>query len=254
VNESALSAFLLRGTVLVMTVDRPRRVMGVFAHPDDAAFFCGATLAKFACMGSEVTVVVATSGDKGSSDPEMTAQRLVGIREAEERACNAVLGVHDVIFLRYPDGELTPTLGLRRDITRLLRHKRPDLVITLDPRTWFYGSAGINHPDHRAIGAATLEAIYPTARDRLNFPEMERDEGLQPHKVLTVYLAGANDPDVRVDVTETIELKIKALYEHKSQITDMEAMAQRVRQRAVDDASPNEFPRYVEQFKVIQLR
>lgn len=237
-----------------MTESRPQRVMGVFAHPDDAAFFCGATLAKFACSGSEVTVVVATSGDKGSADPEMTSERLVAIREAEERACNAVLGVHEVIFLRYPDGELFPTLQLRRDITRLLRHKRPDLVITLDPRTWFYGTFGINHPDHRAIGAATLEAIYPTARDRLNFPEMERDEGLQPHKVLTVYVAGANDPTVRVDVTDTIELKIKALHEHKSQITDIEAMAQRVRERSLDDNSPREFPRYVEQFRVIQLR
>lgn len=232
----------------------PSRVMGVFAHPDDAAFFCGATLAKLARAGSQITVVVATSGDKGSSDPTMTSEVLVSIREAEERACNAVLGVHDVIFLRYPDGELFPTLQLRRDITRLLRHKQPDLVITLDPRTWFYGSFGVNHPDHRAIGAATLEAIYPTARDRLNFPEMERDEGLQPHKVLTVYVAGATDPNVRVDVTDTIDVKIAALHEHRSQIVDMAAMAQRVRERALDETSPITFPRYVEQFKVIQLR
>lgn len=232
----------------------PQRVMGVFAHPDDAAFFCGATLAKFARSGSHVTVVVATSGDKGSSDPTMTSEALVNIREAEEQACNAVLGVREVIFLRYPDGELFPTLELRREITRLLRHKQPDLVITLDPRTWFYGSFGVNHPDHRAIGAATLEAIYPTARDRLNFLEMERDEGLAPHKVLTVYVAGATDADMFVDVTDTIEVKIAALHEHKSQIADMGAMAQRVRERALDEASPAQFPRYVERFKVIQLR
>lgn len=229
-------------------------VMGVFAHPDDAGFFAGGTLARFAAEGARVTLVVATSGDKGSGELEMTGERLIAIREAEERACGDRLGVEDVVFFRYPDGELFPTLELRRDITRAIRLKRPDIIITLDPTAWWYGSFGINHPDHRAIGAATLEAIYPTARDRLNFPEMERDEGLQPHKVLTVYIAGTNEPTTRVDVSSTIETKIAALREHRSQIADMEAMALRVRERSLDTTTSLEFPRYVENFRVIQLR
>jgi LmbE family N-acetylglucosaminyl deacetylase len=230
------------------------RVMGVFAHPDDAGFFAGGTLAKFAKDGAEVTLVVATSGDKGSSDPDMTSEQLVIIREAEERAAAQVLGVKDVIFLRHTDGELFPTLALRRDITRMIRLKQPDIVIALDPGAYWVGSFGINHPDHRAIGAATIEAIYPTARDRLNFIELERDEKLPTHKVLTVYIAGTSDPTIKFDISDTLETKITALKEHKSQIADMDAMASRVRERALDPTAPKEYPRYVEQFKMIQLR
>ncbi len=232
---------------------QPLRVMGLFAHPDDAGFFAGGTLAKFAKDGAHVSLVVATSGDKGSGDPDMTSERLVTLREAEERACGDILGVSEITFLRYADGELFPTLELRRDVTRMLRLKRPDIVITLDPTTWFYGSFGVNHPDHRAIGAATLEAIYPTARDRLNFLEMERDEGLEPHKVLTVYVAGTNDPNMKIDISDTLETKITALREHKSQIADPEAMATRVRERGLDSGASKQFPRFVENFKVIQL-
>jgi LmbE family N-acetylglucosaminyl deacetylase len=231
-----------------------QRVMGVFAHPDDAGFFCGGTLARWALAGAEVTIVVATSGDKGSADPQMTSAQLIEMREAEERAAGQVLGAKEVIFLRHRDGELFPTLELRRDITRLIRLKRPDIVVTLDPTVFWSHTESINHPDHRAIGAATLEAIYPTARDRLNFPEQERDEGLAPHKVLTVYIAGAAEPTVRVDISgEALERKIACLREHKSQIADMEAMEKRVRERGVDVQAPTDQVRYIESFRVIQL-
>lgn len=230
----------------------PRRIMGIFAHPDDPEFFAGAAFAKWAADGAEIIFVIATSGDKGSSEPEMTSEKLVQIREAEERCAAEVLGVKEVIFLRHTDGELYPTLELRRDITRLIRLKKPDVVVTLDPTLW-YSPYGINHPDHRAIGAATLEAVFPTARDRLNFIEHERDEGLTPHKVLTVYIAGAVQPNLKLDVSESIETKIRSLYEHKSQIADMEAMAKRIKERAVDPESPPEYPRYIESFRVIRL-
>ena len=163
------------------------KVLGVFAHPDDPEFFAGGTFAKWAADGAEITFVIATSGDKGSADPEMTHERLAEIREREEREAAAALGVKDVVFLRYKDGELYPTLELRRDITRMIRLKKPDIVVTLDPTVFWRGTGGINHPDHRAIGAATLEAVFPTARDRLNFIEHERDEGLETHKVRTIY-------------------------------------------------------------------
>jgi LmbE family N-acetylglucosaminyl deacetylase len=231
----------------------PKRVLGIFAHPDDPEFFAGATFARWAAEGAHVMFVLATSGDKGSADPEMTGERLMEIREEEERNAAAALGVKEVIFMRYRDGELTPSLQLRRDITRLIRIKKPDIVVTCDPTVFYYGAVGINHPDHRAIGEATMDAVYPTARDRLNFPELERDEGLQVHKTRQVYLAGAKEPTVRVDVTDYVETKIASLRNHISQIADMEAMATRIKQRTLDPSAPEDQPRYIEQFHVITL-
>jgi LmbE family N-acetylglucosaminyl deacetylase len=227
-----------------------KRVMAIFAHPDDPEFFCGASFARWSAEGAHITFVLATSGDKGSSDPEMTHARLIEIREAEERNAASVLGVKEVIFLRYPDGELQPSLELRRDITRLIRLKQPDIVVTNDPTVFWWGTTGVNHPDHRAIGTATMDAVYPTARDRLNFIEFERDEGLETHKVHQLYLSGTASPTTKVDVTQFVETKIKALREHKSQISDMEAMAERMRANK-DPESPLDGPRYVEQFRVI---
>jgi LmbE family N-acetylglucosaminyl deacetylase len=229
------------------------RVMGIFAHPDDPEFFSGATFARWAAEGAHITFVLATSGDKGSSDPEMTSERLIEIREVEERCAAEALGVREVIFLRYADGELQPTLALRKDIVRLIRLKQPDIVVTCDPTVFWYEGRGINHPDHRAIGEATLDAVYPTARDRLNFPEMEREEGLPVHKVKYVYLSGTNQINKNVDVTDYIETKIRALREHKSQISDMEGMATRIRERTLDSQSPDDAPRHIECFHVITL-
>jgi LmbE family N-acetylglucosaminyl deacetylase len=230
-----------------------KRVMGIFAHPDDPEFFSGASFARWASEGAEVIFVVATSGDKGSADPEMTHQRLIEIREEEERNAAAALGVKEVVFLRYPDGELQPTLELRRELTRLIRLKKPDAVVTSDPTVFWYGTHYINHPDHRAIGVSTLEAVFPSARDRLNFYELERDEGLETHKVRYVYISGNQDPTTTVDVTDHIETKINALRQHKSQIKDMESMAERVRERSLDPRAPSDSPRYVENFRVITL-
>lgn len=232
----------------------PLRVLGVFAHPDDPEFFAGATFAKWAADGADITFVVATSGDKGSSLPDMTSERLAAIREDEERAAAAALGVKEVVFLRYPDGELYPTLGLRRDITRMIRLKKPNIVVTLDPTVYWRAAGGINHPDHRAIGDATLAAVFPTARDRLNFIEHERDEGLATHKVATVYIAGALEPTLSVDVTDTVAAQIESLRAHKSQIADMDKMAQRIRERSLDPGAPPEYPRHIERFRVINMR
>lgn len=230
-----------------------KRILGVFAHPDDPEFFAGATFARWAANGAEITFLMATSGDKGSSDPEMTHERLMEIREEEERRAAAVLGVKEVIFLRYRDGELEPSLQLRRDIVRAIRQKKPDIVVTTDPTAW-YSESSINHPDHRAIGEATLAAVYPTARDRLNFLELERDEGLDVHKTSMLYIAGTPRPNKKVDVTDYIETQINALREHKSQIKDMEEMAARLRERKRDPESPEDAPRHIESFHVVSLR
>lgn len=227
-----------------------KRVMGIFAHPDDPEFFCGATFARWAAEGAEIIFVLATSGDKGSSDPDMTSERLIAIRENEERCAAAKLGVKEVIFLRHRDGELMPSLELRRDIVRAIRMYKPEIVVTLDPTVFWWGDRGVNHPDHRAIGEATLAAVYPTARDRLNFPEQEREEGLEAHKVKYLYISGTQSPNVWVDVTDYIETKIESLYEHKSQIADMEKMAERIRGNR-DPEAPPDVVRYVDSFRLI---
>jgi LmbE family N-acetylglucosaminyl deacetylase len=231
-----------------------KKIMGIFAHPDDPEFFCGGTIARWAAEGASITFVMATSGDKGSSDPEMTHERLAQIREQEQREAAAVLGAGEVIFLRYPDGELQPTLELRRELTRLIRLKKPDVVVTSDPTVFWRGTRSLNHPDHRAIGAAALEAVFPTARDRLNFIELERDEGLEPHRVKQVYVAVPGEPTHKVDITAYMETKIAALREHKSQIDDIESLANLIRERCLDPDSPEEYVRYVEYFRVITLK
>lgn len=230
-----------------------KRVMGIFAHPDDPEFFAGGTFARWASEGAHITFVLATSGDKGSGDPTMTHERLVEIREVEERNAAAALGVKEVIFLRFPDGELEPNLELRRAITRLIRMKQPDTVVTCDPTVFYTGDSRVNHPDHRAIGAATLAAVYPAARDRLNFLELERDEGLAPYKVRNLYISGAPEPNKAIDITDHIETKIDSLRCHVSQIKDIEEVAKWLRERYIDPRSPAESPRLIEQFRVITL-
>jgi len=228
-------------------------VMGIFAHPDDPEFFCGGTFARWAAEGKRVIFVLATSGDKGSSDLTITSEQLVAIRESEERAAATRLGVGEVIFLRYPDGELQPTLDLRRQLTRLIRLKKPDAVVTNDPTARWYGTQYINHPDHRAIGDAALDAVFPAARGHLVFPELFQVEGLAPHKVTTVYLCGTHDPNAKIDVTAYLDIKIAALREHKSQIADMEEMERRQRAN-VDAEFVGDGPRYTEAFRVFTLR
>src|SRR5262249_15308801 len=145
---------------------------------------------KWGMEGKELIYVLATSGDKGTDDPTMTGPRLIEMREAEQRGAASHAGANNLIFLRYPDGELEPTLGLRRALTRIIRQLKPDIIVTNDPTTVWTASGAINHPDHRAIGQATLDAVYPSARDRFTFVELWRDEGLEPHKVRYVYLSG----------------------------------------------------------------
>jgi len=232
--------------------DELKKVMVVLAHPDDPEFFCGGTVARWAAEGKEIVYVLATRGDKGSDDPAMTPERLAELREMEQRAAAAVLGVREVIFMGYRDGELMPDLRLRRDITRLIRQVRPDIVITCDPTTRYFGSGYINHPDHRAIGDATLDAVFPSARDRLAFIELWRDEGLEPHKVREVYISGSLEPNEKVDITDYIEKKIAALREHKSQIKDPAGLAQRIRERSSQNGN-EAAPSYVEEFRRMVL-
>jgi LmbE family N-acetylglucosaminyl deacetylase len=210
---------------------KPQRVLAIVAHPDDPEFGAGGTIARWVRSGSQVTYVIVTDGSKGSNDPEMTSERLVQVRQTEQRAAARVLGVPEVVFLGYPDSTVYDTLELRRELVRQIRLHRPDVVVTHDPTARFISYAGhsrLSHPDHRAVGDAALDAVFPLARGRLNFPEHE-GEGLVPHKVLDIFLTSTNEPNEWVDITETIEQKIAALWEHRSQIGDPEALATRIR-------------------------
>jgi LmbE family N-acetylglucosaminyl deacetylase len=212
-----------------------RRVLLVAAHPDDPEFSSGGTVAAWVRSGIEVIFVLVTSGDKGTADREMTNARLSSMREDEERAAAARLGVTKVEFLRFPDGELLPSLELRGAITRMIRTYKPYAVMTHDPLTLFYNNEFVNHPDHRAVGQATVDAIYPTARDPLQFPDQTR-EGLEPHKVKEIYLWGSDQPTVLVDISETIDDKIEALKRHVSQVGPPEELEERIRSRSAQTA------------------
>jgi len=196
----------------------PSSVLVVMAHPDDAEFSAGGTIARWTSQGAHVTYCICTNGDKGTSNPDMDPREVARVREQEQRAAAAVLGVRDIVFLGHPDGTLVATLELRRDVVRVIRQVRPEAVICPDPMRR-YGIGFLNHPDHRAVGEVTLDAIYPSARDPLVFPELAA-AGLAPHKVLQIYVANPQEPNCGIDITPVLETKIRALTEHRSQVTE----------------------------------
>jgi len=234
------------------SVDEPIRVLVIAAHPDDPEFACGGTSARWAAEGKEIYYLVCTRGDKGSSDPEMSSDRLVQIRQAEQRAAAKVIGVKEVNFLNFTDGELAPTYEFREAIVREIRRVRPEWVMTHDP-TSVYTAGSLNHPDHRAVGTATLDSVYPTARDRLNYPEHEQS-GLLPHKVKEVYLWGAPNPNVWIDISSSFETKIESLRCHVSQVGKAEQLPDRLRERAQKVGEPQGIPVAEAFFKVTMAR
>lgn len=203
-----------------------RRALVVAAHPDDADFGAAGTAHLLARAGWEVRYLVVTDGSKGTDDPEFEPARLVAARREEQWAAARILGVRDVRFLDFVDGELTYVGGqVGRDvlgaITREIREFRPYAVYTHDPEPVIIQDSFVNHSDHRATGLATVDAVYPTARDRLNFPE-HLAEGLTTHKVRELYLWGVNQPNFSVDITDILDTKIEALLAHRSQFPDPE--------------------------------
>lgn len=224
----------------------------IIAHADDAEFGSAGTIARWVKQGVEVTYVVVTNGNKGSADPEMTPEALAALREKEQRAACNVLGVKNVVFLGYQDGELVPSLELRRNLTREVRRYKPDVAMVPDPTTWYFGNTYINHPDHRAVGEAALAAIFPSARDRLTFPEL-LVEGFEPHMVREVYLSFSMNADTWVDITDTMDTKLAALREHRSQLPDMDEIDKNVRERAIAMAEGREM-KYAEAYKKMVLR
>jgi len=193
----------------------PESAMVIMAHPDDAEFTVAGTVAAWTKAGCRVTYVVCTDGNAGSHEPGMTREKLAEIRRAEQRAACATLDVSEVVFLGYDDGQLQPTLDLRRDLVRVIRQHRPEVVIAWDPTRWLIGDEYINHPDHRAAAQAALDAVAPASAMPLLWPEVGA-----PYQVRQVYIFGHDEPNVWVDVADTIEQKIAALKQHASQMGD----------------------------------
>ncbi len=220
----------------------------LFAHPDDAEFMCGGTVARWAREGTQVHYVVLTDGSAGSNEPGMTREALRPIRQAEQLAAADVLGVADVTFLEELDGMLEVNLDTRRKVCRQVRRLRPDVLVAPDPSRLWSGSAYINHTDHKAAGELALTAVMPDAPTRLMFPE-QLEEGLEPFEVPNLWLV-AEAPDTYVDISETFDLKLKALAAHVSQGTDQ--AEPRIRERAEEMGEAAGY-RYAEGFKTFRF-
>lgn len=232
----------------------PKIAMTIQAHPDDQEFGVGGTLAKWARAGTRIISVVITSGDSGSNDPAKDGshkQALAELREKEQLAANAVLGVQETIFLRYPDGELEPTIQLRKDLARLIRQHKPDTVLSGNPEAWFYGNDYVNHPDHRAAAQAACTAVFPSAGSRLMFTDLLA-AGYEPHDVSRLYIHGSEKSDTWIDISETMEVKIKALQQHVSQIP-VDEVGKWMTEWAAEEAKDKGM-QYAESYRVMILK
>ncbi len=210
--------------------------MVIAAHPDDAEFGPAGTAAAWIAAGSVGRLVCCTSGDQGGEDPDADPLQLAALREAEQEAAARVVGYEGVAFLHQPDGALANDLALREHLVREIRTFRPDAVFATDPETLFYRGGGVNHTDHRAAGMAAVDAVYPAARNPMAFPSLAR-AGLAAHNVRRLYLFWSDSPDAWVDISATIDRKIDALREHRSQIRDVVALERRIRDWSAEEGA-----------------
>lgn len=221
----------------------PSSALVIAAHPDDIEFGCAGTVAKWTRLGVRVTYVLVTSGNGGTHDPAYTRETIAVLREQEQRAAAALCGVTEVEFLRYNDGEVMPTLELRKDLVRMVRKHKPEIVIGMDPTRVFVGDGYINHPDHRAVATATMDAVAPVAAMPLMYPELG-----PAHRVREVWVQFSLEADTWIDISDTLETKMEALRQHKSQVD--EETVQGIRSWAMGDGK-GLVP--AESFKVMKL-
>ena len=226
----------------------PSRVLVVAPHPDDAESGCGGTVARWASEGAEVVIVMCTNGDKGSSDPEMVSERLAPIREVEQLDAARLLGVKEVVFLRHPDGGLEDSLEFRGEVVREIRRHKPEVVMCIDP----FRARTHTHWDHRISGQVAIDAACTYAWRPHYFPEHLQDEGLQPHSIMGIYLWSSEDPDIYVDISDTVELKVRALLAHVSQFPDPQRRGQGVRDHAAQEGQQADLP-FAEGFRLVRF-
>jgi len=233
--------------------DNIARVLIIVAHPDDVDFGAAGTIAQWTDAGLEVSYCIVTNGDAGGSDRSVSRTEMAVLRQAEQTAAAKQVGVHDLHFLGYPDGQVEATIGLRRDLARVIRLLRPDRVVCQSPDR-NYARLGVSHPDHRAAGSAALDAVYPDARNPFAFPELLSQERLEPWTVREVWISGSPAPTRYVDITDTFGRKVAALRCHVSQIRDPDNLEQMLRgwlsRAAVQGGLPE--GRLAEAFQVLQ--
>lgn len=228
----------------------PKRVMAIFAHPDDIEFSCAGTTARWAREGAEISYILLTSGDVGIDDPEISKQKAIEIREAEARQAAGIAGAAEIKFLGQPDGMLEATLEMRKTLVREIRRFKPEVVICGDPTVTLASESYINHPDHRAAATAAIDAAFPAAGQPTLFEELEA-EGLTAHKPRKVYISSWSEQTTFINIEETIDIKVAALRAHVSQMNgwDPEEM---IREWAAETAKGKEMA-YAEGFKVVTL-
>jgi LmbE family N-acetylglucosaminyl deacetylase len=209
----------------------PERVLVIAAHPDDIEFGASGTIARWVTEGATVRYLLVTRGDKGTDDPNADIHELVRLRDQEQRAAAAEIGVEGVDFLDEPDGQVEPSLRLRERLTHAVRAFRPEVVMTHDPTVLFVNNEWVNHPDHRAVGQSAVDAVFPTARDPLNFRE-HLDDGIGPWKVAELFLWSTNEANQIVDIGATLDRKVAALGHHASQFRSFDEIARWVRRRS----------------------
>jgi len=231
------------------------RILVVTAHPDDLDFAAGGTIAQWTAKGIEVSYCIATNGDQGGIDPAITRDQMKEIRRREQTKAGKVLGASDIYFLDYRDGWLTPTIELRKDIVRVIRKVKPQRMLIQSPeRNW--NRLGASHPDHLAAGEAAIQAIYPDAGNRFAFEDLLLEEGLEPWRVLEVWVMSHNSPDHFIDVTSTFDKKIAALHAHVSQTSHNPEMETMVRAWGERNAASVGLPegRVAEVFRIVDTK
>lgn len=211
-----------------------KTILAIGAHPDDMDFGASGTVATWVEKGAKAYYIIATDGSKGSSDPTMTSEKLIKLRQDEQRTAGKILGLSDIFFLDHPDTELAADKTLKEEIVRFIRKLKPTTVITMNPTFYYFAGAEpgfVNHTDHRNIGLAVMDAVFPMARDRLTFLQHEA-EGLESWKVKELLFVNFTTPEYLIDISSTFTKKVEALRAHKSQFDDFEEVLKRITQRA----------------------
>lgn len=228
--------------------DVPARALAIYAHPDDPDISCGGTLAKWAAAGCEVHVLLCTAGDKGSSNPKDDGKEVARRRLDEARRATELLGVSELHHLDWPDGEIENDLATREQLVEVVRSTLPEVVVCPDPSAVFFGTHHYNHRDHRVVGWAALDAVAPAAASPLYFP----DAGA-PHQVTAVLMSGSLEPNVWVDVTGTIDVKVRAVACHESQLIDANDWFASALRDGAEEAGRQAKVRFAEAFRRLEL-
>jgi LmbE family N-acetylglucosaminyl deacetylase len=229
-----------------------QKILVILAHPDDPEFFCGASIAQWVKEGHHVSYCLLTKGEKGVNQNFNPGNDIVKVRMHEQANAGKVLGVENIIYLDYEDGYLEPSMKLRKDIIRVIRSKKPSIIVSCDPTNYYMRDIYINHPDHRAAGQAVIDAVFPASQNPLFFPELLK-ENLLPHIINEVWLSLPKEPNIKLDVTEIWGKKISALLCHQSQIGENEKFLKRMAERKTEDSSMKN-PRFEETFHRIVFR